>query len=184
MGSTTRVSAQRPSRPAESPDPDDRGHGPRLHDAIRRSTTQGGHQLPCDAPGNHEMATRAMTDAALHTTTNEPPPCLQCRHGLHSSALSHLVMMWPQDRDESHAQTSTRRRRSLQAKLARTSLRLTTLRSGEPPLCIKTWPQTLYKGSQGTHLGTWTHSSSSTISFIHHSSRAPGVSLRAAPHLA
>jgi hypothetical protein len=52
-------------------------------------------------------------------TTSEPPPCLQCHHGRHSSTTPHLTMMWPQDHDDNHAQTCTTRQRSLQAKLAR-----------------------------------------------------------------
>ena len=63
---------------------------------------------------------------------SEPPPCLQCRHGRYSSTTSHHATTWPQDHDDNHAQTYPTRRRSLQAKLARTSLRLTTLRSREP----------------------------------------------------
>lgn len=38
---------QRSSRPAESPDPDDRGHGPQPPAASRRPTTMGGYLLRC-----------------------------------------------------------------------------------------------------------------------------------------
>jgi len=96
--------------------------------------------------------TKATTETTSHRTANKPPPCLQCRHGRHSSTTSHHAAMWPQDHDDNHAQTCSTRWRSLQAKLARTSLRFTTLRSGEPPSLYTPWPRTLYKGSQGTHL--------------------------------
>ena len=101
---------------------------------------------------NTRGVTKATTDTALHRTADEPPSRLQCRHGRHSSATSHHVTTWPEDHDDSHARMNTRRQHSLQATLARTSLRLTTLRSGEPPPLYAPWPQTLYKGSQGTHL--------------------------------
>jgi hypothetical protein len=74
----------------------------------------------------------------------------------------------------------TTRWHSLQAKLARTSLRLMTLQSRESPLLYAPWPWTLYKGSQGTHLDTfWV-----PYSFILHRSRAPKPSLRATRLLA
>ena len=76
---------------------------------------------------------KATTDTALHRTADEPPSRLQCRHGQHSSATSHPTAMWREDHDDSHDRTCTRRWRSLQAKLARTSLTLSTLRSGKPP---------------------------------------------------
>jgi hypothetical protein len=62
---------------------------------------------------------------------------------------------WLQDHDENHAPMNTRRWRNLQAKLVRTSLGLSTPQSGEPPLCNKPWPRTLYKGSKGSHLDTF-----------------------------
>jgi len=76
---------------------------------------------------------KATTDTVLHSTAKEPPSKLECRHGRHSSTTSHPAAPWPEDHDDSHDRTYTRRWHSLQAKLARTSLRLMTLRSGEPP---------------------------------------------------
>jgi hypothetical protein len=131
-----------------------------------------------DAPGNQETMTKTTTDSTLLRMADEPPPCLQCRHGPHSSTMSHLVMTWPQDHDDSHARTSTRRWHSLQAKLARTSLRLTTLWSGEPLLCISPVPKLYIRTARATH------SESSTIPFVHHSSRASEASLWATPRLA
>jgi hypothetical protein len=137
-----------------------------------------------NALGNLETTTKTMWDAVLHMIADELSPWLQCYHDQHSSTTANPAMTWPQDHDDSHAWTNTRRWRSLQAKLVRTSLRLMTLWSSEPPLCIKPWPKTLYKDGQGTHLGIISHSSSSTITSIHHSSRAPRASLWATPHLA
>jgi len=110
----------------------------------------GGYQLLYDAPRNQEAVTKAMAETTSHRTAGEPPVCLQCRHGWHSSTTPHHAVTWPQVHDDNHAQTCTTRRRSLQAKLARTSLRLTTLRSGESPSLYTPWPRTLYKGSLGT----------------------------------
>jgi hypothetical protein len=45
MEATVRVLARRLSRPVESPDPDDRGHGPQPREATRRTVTQGGYRL-------------------------------------------------------------------------------------------------------------------------------------------
>ena len=122
-GSMTRGSTKRPSRPAECPDPvkppDERRPG---------AVTYFGY----DAPGNQETMMKATTDTALHRTADEPPSRLQCRHGRHSSAMSHPAATWPEDHDDSHDRTCTRRRHRLQAKLTRPSLRLLTLRSGEP----------------------------------------------------
>jgi hypothetical protein len=92
------------------------------------------------------MMTKIMTDVALHRTADELSPWLKCCHDQHSSTMSNPTLTWPQDHDDSHAWMNTRRQHSLQAKLARTFLRLTTLRSEEHPLCIKRWPRTLYKG--------------------------------------
>ena len=55
--------------------------------------------------------------------------------------MSHPAATRPEDHDDSHDRTCTGRRRSLQAKLARPSLRLSTLRSGEPTLCISPGPE-------------------------------------------
>ena len=123
--------------------------------------------------------TKATTDTALHRMADEPPSKPQCRHGRHSSATSHPAATRPEDHDDSHNRTCTRRRRSLQAKLARSSLRLTTLWSGEPSSLYSPWPRTLHKGSQDTHLGdpTLIHS------FLHRR-RASEASLRAAHLLA
>ena len=90
-------------------------------------------------------------------------------------------MTCPQDHNDNQAQTCTSRWRSLQAKLARPSLRLTTPLSGEPIVLYAPSPQTLYKGSQDTHLDRFT---SSTISLILHHSRAPRASLQAVHLLA
>jgi hypothetical protein len=89
---------------------------------------------------NREAITKTTTRTTSHRTTGPPPPC-------HSAAT------WPQDHDDNHARTCSIKWCSLQAKLARTSLRLTTLRSGESSSLYTPWPQTLYKSSQGTHLG-------------------------------
>ena len=118
---------------------------------------EGGYQLPYDALENKEMATKAMTDTALHKMADEPPSRLQCCHGRHSSTMSCPAATWLEDHDDSHDRTCTRRRHSLQAKFARTSLRHSTLRSGEPPALYTPWPRTLYKGSQGTHLRGHAH---------------------------
>jgi hypothetical protein len=45
MGSTTWVSTQKPSRPAENLDPDAWGHGPQPHEATRQTMTQGSYLL-------------------------------------------------------------------------------------------------------------------------------------------
>jgi len=99
------------------------------------------------------MVTKVMTDTALHRMADEPSPCLQCHHGQHNSTTSHPAALWPQDHDDSHARMSTRRRRSLQAKLARTSLKLSTLRSREPPLCISPGPELYIRTNRETHSG-------------------------------
>jgi hypothetical protein len=83
-----------------------------------------------DTSGNLETTTKTMIDTALHGTANELSLWLQCCHGQHSSTTSALAITWPQDHDEGHAQPNTRRWRSLQAKLARTSLKLSTIRLG------------------------------------------------------
>ena len=75
---------------------------------------------------------KATMDTALHRMADEPPTRLQYRHGRHSSTTPHNAAMWPQDHDDSHVRTYSTRQHSLQTKLAMTSLRLTTLRSGEP----------------------------------------------------
>ena len=104
---------------------------------------------------------KTTVETISHRMDGEPPPCLQCHHGRHSSTTSQRAATWPQDHDDNHAPTYSTRRRNLQAKLARTSLRLMTLWSGEPSSLYTPWPRTLYKGSQGTHLGIhllFTHS--------------------------
>jgi hypothetical protein len=113
--------------------------GPTKRPSARcpRVATYFGH----DAPRNQETMMKAMIDTALHRTVDEPPSRLQCRHSRHSSATTHPTAMWPEDHDDSHDQTCTRRWRSLQAKLARPSLRLSTLQSGEPPLCMSPSPE-------------------------------------------
>jgi hypothetical protein len=100
-----------------------------------------------DTPGNLEMTMKIMMDTALHRTVDEPPMCLQCLPRPARGTTSRSIATWPQDHDDGHAQTDTKRWRSLQDKLVRTSLRLMTLRSGEPPLCNEPWPRNLYKGS-------------------------------------
>jgi hypothetical protein len=132
-------------------------------------------------PRNPKTTMKAMTDTALHRTTNKLSPWLQCCRGEHNSTMLAPVAMWPQDDDDGHTRMSTKRQHSLQAKSSRTSLRLLNLRSGEPPLCNEPWPQTLYKGTQGCHLGTHSHSLSSTTPSIDHSSRASRGSLCAIP---
>jgi hypothetical protein len=88
---------------------------------------------------------KTTTRTMLHKTAGEPPPCLQCCHGWHSSTTSHHVTTWPQDYDNNHAHTYSTIRHS--------SLRFTALRSGEPSPLYMPWPRTLYKSSQSTHLG-------------------------------
>ena len=135
-----------------------------------------------DAPGNQETITKATTDTALHRTADEPPSRLQCHYDRHSSATSHPAATWPEDHDDSHDWPCTRRRRGLQAKLARPSLRLSALRSGEPPLCICPGPELYIRAARAPiseTIRTFT-----TIPFIHHCSRAPGASLQAALRLA
>jgi hypothetical protein len=111
-----------------------------------------GHQLLYNALGNQETMTKTTTETTLHRMASELPSCLQCRHDRHSSTMSCHATTWPQDRDENHARTCPTRRHSLQAKLGRPSIRLSTPRSGEPIALYTPWPRTLYKGSQGTHL--------------------------------
>jgi hypothetical protein len=146
---------------------------------AKQSMTWDSYQLLYNALGDQEMVTKAMRDTALRRMANEPPTRLKCHHGQYSSTMSHPVATCPEDHDNSHDQTCTRRRHSLQTKLARTSIRLTTLRSGEPPALYVSRPQTLYKCSR-THSKdskSPTHFESSTIPFILHSSRASGASL-------
>jgi hypothetical protein len=97
--------------------------------------------------------TKTTTDSVLPRTTSEPPSCLQCRHGRHSSTTSSPAVTWPRDQDESQASMRTRRRRSLQAKLARPFLRLMTLRSGEPPLCTSLGPELYIRTAKAPHSG-------------------------------
>ena len=94
---------------------------------------------------------KTTTETMSHRTAGEPPPCLQCCHGQYSSATPHHAMTWPPDHDDNHARTCSTRRCSLQAKLARPSLTLMTLWSGEPIALYVPQPRTIYKGSQGTH---------------------------------
>jgi hypothetical protein len=93
------------------------------------------------ASGNLETTVKTMTDTALHRIAEELSPWLQCCHDQHNSSTSDPAVTWPPNHDDSHAQTSSTRRRSLHAKLARTSVRLSTLRSREPTLCIKPCPE-------------------------------------------
>jgi hypothetical protein len=89
---------------------------------------------------------KTTTETTSHRMADEPPPCLQCRNNRHSNTTSRHAAVWPYDRDN-HAQTCITRLRSLQAKLARLSLRLTTLRLEEPSSLYMRWPRTLYKDS-------------------------------------
>ena len=134
-------STKRPSRPAERPDLNDRGHGSQSRKAVRRTMTRGGYQLWVRCPWGPGAMTEGTTDTALHRMTDKSSSRLQCRHGWHSSATPYPVATRPEDHDDNQYRTRTRRRRSLQAKLARTSLRPTTLRSGEPPLCMSPGPK-------------------------------------------
>ena len=118
-----------------------------------------------DAPRNQEMITKATTDTSFHRTANKPPSRLQCRHSRHSSATSHPAATCPEDHDDSHDRTCTRRWRSLQAKLAWTSLRLSTLRSGEPPFCISPGPELYIRAARAPI--------SSTIHILYHSIHSP-----------
>jgi hypothetical protein len=91
-----------------------------------------------DIPGNQEVITKTTIEITSHRMAGEPPPCLQCHHGRHSSTTSHHATAWPQDRDNNHAETCTTRRHRFQAKIARPSLRLMTPRSGEASsLCLR-----------------------------------------------
>jgi hypothetical protein len=101
----------------------------------------GSHQLLYNAPGNQETMTKTTVETTSHRTASELPSCLQYRHGWHSSTTPCHSTMWPQDHDDSHARTYSTRRRSLQAKLARTSRRLVTPQSGEPPLYTSHVPE-------------------------------------------
>ena len=102
---------------------------------------EGDYQLSYDALENKEMATKAMMDTTLHKMADEPPSRLQCCHGRHSSTMSCPAATWLEDHDDSHDRTCTRRWCSLQAKLATTSLRLSILWLGEPPLCMSPGPE-------------------------------------------
>jgi hypothetical protein len=139
-----------------------------------------------DALGNLETTAKTTTDAVLHMTADEPSPWLQCCHDQHSNTTSALAATWPQDHDESHAPTNTRRRRSLQAKLVRTFLGLSTPRPlGRGNLLFVTSPgPELYIRAARAPNSEHSHSSFSTAPSIHLSSRAPGASLRAASRLA
>ena len=75
---------------------------------------------------------KTMAETTSHRTAGEPPPGLQYRNGRHRSTTPNHATTWPQVCDDNHDRTCTRRRCSLQAKLARTSLRLMILRLGEP----------------------------------------------------
>ena len=99
------------------------GPARRPSDRRPRAATYFGY----DAPRNQEAVTKATTDTALHRTADEPPSRLECHHGQHSSAMSHPATTWPEDHDDSHDPTCTKRQHSLQAKLARPSLKLSTL---------------------------------------------------------
>ena len=135
-----------------------------------------------DTPENQETMTKTTTDTTMHRTADKPPSRLQCRHGRHNSTTSHPVATRPEDDDDSHDRMCTRRRRRFQAKFIRPSLRLSTLRSGEPPFCISPGPGLYIRAAMAPISGTTF--TSSTIPFIHHCSRAPGASLRAALRLA
>jgi len=69
--------------------------------------------------GEQEAMTKAIIETTSHRMAGEPPPCLQCRHGRHSSTMPHLTTMWAQDHDDNHAPMYSTRWCSLQAKLAR-----------------------------------------------------------------
>ena len=143
---------------------------------------RGSYQLLYDTPRNQEAMTKTMTETTSHRVASEPPPCLQCHNGQHSSTMPHHAVMWPQDHDDNHAWTCTTRWHSLQAKLARPFLRLSTLRSGEPPLCISPGLGLYIRVVRAPISGmTFT---SSTIPFIHHCSGTPRASLQVAPRLA
>ena len=131
MGSTTRALTRRPSRLEGTTIPATgivAPHSPRQQVNPRLGD---GHQLLYDAPGNQETMTKATAETTSHRMAGELSSCLQCRHGWHSSTTPCHSTTWPQDHDDSHAQTCSTKYHSLQAKLARPSLRLMTLRSGE-----------------------------------------------------
>ena len=86
------------------------------------------------------MMTKTMMETTSHKMAGEPPACLQCCHDQHSNTMPYHAVAWPQDHDDNHARMCTSRWRSLQAKLARPSLRLMTLRSGEPTSLYIPWP--------------------------------------------
>ena len=125
--------------------------------------------------------TKTTAETMSHRMAGAPPSCLQCHHNRRKSTTPHHATTWPQDDDDNHVRAYSIRWRSLQAKLARLSLMLTTLRSGEPPPLYVSWPQPLYKVSQGT---LSRDSESSTHSLALHHSRAPKTSLRATHLLA
>ena len=117
--------------------------------------------------------TKTTVETMSHRTAGAPPPCLECHHNRRRSTAPLHAARWPQDNDDSHIRAYSTRRHSLQAKLARPSLRLTTIRSGEPPPLYVSWPRTLYKSSQGI---LSRYSASPTHSLTLHRSRAPEAS--------
>jgi hypothetical protein len=104
---------------------------------------------------------KTTVETTMHRMAGEPQPCLQCHHGRYSSTTSHHATTWPPDYDDSHAQTCTTRRHNLQANLARSSLRLTILRSGEPLLCTCPGLELYIRAARAPILGiqlSFTHS--------------------------
>jgi hypothetical protein len=156
---------KRPSKSVECPDLEDQGRAlsPAKRPSERRPRVA--TYLGYDALGNQEMMMKATTDTALHRTTDEPPSRLQCCHSQHSSSTSHPAATRLEDHDDSHNQTCTRRWHSLQAKLARPFLRLSTLRSGEPPLCISPGPELYIRVARAPISGT--------IDILYHSIHSP-----------
>jgi hypothetical protein len=119
MRSTTEALTWRPSKPAGAMTPE-----PRI--VATNSTSKTGDQRLGTAtnfymtpPEDQKAMTKATTETTSRRIADEPPPCLQCCHGRHSSTVPHLTVTWTQDHDDNHAQTCAIRQCSLQAKFTR-----------------------------------------------------------------
>jgi hypothetical protein len=113
LRSMTEVMTKRPPKPVEATTPE-LGIVAPTPQADQEATNS--YTTP---PRDQKAMTKAIAETTSHRMASEPPPCLQCRHGRHSSTTPHLTATWAQDHDDNHTQTCSIRRRSLQAKLAR-----------------------------------------------------------------
>jgi hypothetical protein len=114
---------------------------------------RGSYQLWYDAPRNQEAMMKTTAETTSHRMAGEPLSSLQCHHGRYSSATSHHVVVWPYDHNYNHTQTCAARRHSLRAKLARSSLRLTTFKSGDLLLCMCPGPGLYIRAARAPILG-------------------------------